>query len=229
MAQIKSQSLWSQGGAASRITCQQRTTGWVSIPLKSGRCCKTIFIKLLLGWVSQSLWSQGGAASCTSPNHWRGWLSQSLWSQGGAARQWWIWSRTGISLNPFEVREVLQVNRIHHQRTGWVSIPLKSGRCCKLVLHPIVPIPSSQSLWSQGGAASLNQSANFDFTCLNPFEVREVLQAETTSCQYFQTSQSLWSQGGAARITCVWLMNCASLNPFEVREVLQACFTKLHH
>ena len=199
MAQIKSQSLWSQGGAASRITCQQRTTGWVSIPLKSGRCCKTIFIKLLLGWVSQSLWSQGGAASCTSPNHWRGWLSQSLWSQGGAASENFDTVENHISLNPFEVREVLQVLVRATTRGDGVSIPLKSGRCCKYLplvasITAVVSIPlksgrcckvkampfwsasSSQSLWSQGGAARL-------------------LHGE---CGATRMSQSLWSQGGAA-------------------------------
>ena len=162
MAQIKSQSLWSQGGAASRITCQQRTTGWVSIPLKSGRCCKTIFIKLLLGWVSQSLWSQGGAASCTSPNHWRGWLSQSLWSQGGAASENFDTVENHISLNPFEVREVLQVLVRATTRGDGVSIPLKSGRCCKLQLRRQHRVE----------------------TCLNPFEVREVLQERCSVIQF---------------------------------------------
>ena len=33
--------------------------------------------------------------------------------------------------NPFEVREVLQANAGPYGPVGRVSIPLKSGRCCK--------------------------------------------------------------------------------------------------
>ena len=34
-------------------------------------------------------------------------------------------------LNPFEVREVLQANKQQQKLQRQVSIPLKSGRCCK--------------------------------------------------------------------------------------------------
>ena len=58
----------------------------VSIPLKSGRCCKNGLDHL---------------------------------------------AAAGESLNPFEVREVLQEEENMNQSTPNVSIPLKSGRCCK--------------------------------------------------------------------------------------------------
>ena len=109
--------------------------------------------------------------------------------------------QTSLSLNPFEVREVLQgesaaeatmnyvsiplksgrcckASRLNWQITGWVSIPLKSGRCCKFEYDAYGLGKSSQSLWSQGGAASKN---NFVIDMSN-------------------WSQSLWSQGGAARV-----------------------------
>ena len=58
------------------------------------------------------------------------------------------------SLNPFEVREVLQaVKALQYSRTH-LSIPLKSGKCCK----DEIVYTSSQ------------------YVALNPFEVREVLQ-----------------------------------------------------
>ena len=56
-------------------------------------------------------------------------------------------------LNPFEVREVLQGKGAFVESIGEVSIPLKSGRCCKDIL---------ETLEFQNS--------------LNPFEVREVLQ-----------------------------------------------------
>ena len=37
----------------------------------------------------------------------------------------------GMGLNPFEVREVLQAQRLEPKCYELVSIPLKSGRCCK--------------------------------------------------------------------------------------------------
>ena len=40
-----------------------------------------------------------------------------------------------FSLNPFEVREVLQVIDIVRCNLKHVSIPLKSGRCCKSPLQ----------------------------------------------------------------------------------------------
>ena len=41
-------------------------------------------------------------------------------------------------LNPFEVREVLQDMGKHRHRFGRVSIPLKSGRCCKGALQNLL-------------------------------------------------------------------------------------------
>ena len=51
-----------------------------------------------------------------------------------------------MGLNPFEVREVLQV--IGSKVTGLqqVSIPLKSGRCCKLYSYLMEHLEKSQSL-----------------------------------------------------------------------------------
>ena len=36
-----------------------------------------------------------------------------------------------LALNPFEVREVLQGQLREHSRVTGLSIPLKSGKCCK--------------------------------------------------------------------------------------------------
>ena len=127
--------------------------------------------------MSQSLWSQGGAASEYKADDGKFYLSQSLWSQGGAARQYAHAKRVRVSLNPFEVREVLQVTWTIKNLKKQVSIPLKSGRCCKPTVSADDIMRQSQSLWSQGGAAR-----RFDVrmllrsTSLNPFEVREVLQ-----------------------------------------------------
>ena len=101
-------------------------------------------------------------------------------------------------------------------------IPLKSGRCCKAIAYLNSSDYSSQSLWSQGGAASSTlcltvQDASHNpfevrevlqethgalthtWTSLNPFEVREVLQDRRSIYRSGNRSQSLWSQGGAAR------------------------------
>ena len=64
---------------------------------------------------SQSLWSQGGAASKQAAKGLRLAVSQSLWSQGGAARSSLTIHARGRSLNPFEVREVLQVLGLRRQ------------------------------------------------------------------------------------------------------------------
>ena len=56
-------------------------------------------------------------------------------------------------LNPFEVREVLQERTLGHHWPLLVSIPLKSGRCCKFFRRILTNHMVSQSLWSQGGAA----------------------------------------------------------------------------
>ena len=42
------------------------------------------------------------------------------------------------SLNPFEVREVLQVSYFNQYERYTVSIPLKSGRCCKGALQNLL-------------------------------------------------------------------------------------------
>ena len=149
----------------------------VSIPLKSGRCCKGWALHLLPQRWSQSLWSQGGAASSASCSVLLHVMSQSLWSQGGAARLLKIlcqleimsqslWSQGGAA----RLTEGCSLN--------WpVSIPLKSGRCCKFTVAPIWQPFVSQSLWSQGGAARSKRNVSSSFG----------------------KSQSLWSQGGAAR------------------------------
>ena len=80
------------------------------IPLKSGRCCKKMKIKLRYFLMSQSLWSQGGAARVIILN-----------------------MNTAECLNPFEVREVLQEHAGSWRGRRKVSIPLKSGRCCKFM------------------------------------------------------------------------------------------------
>ena len=69
-------------------------------------------------------------------------------------------------LNPFEVREVLQVLALYFIDYFKVSIPLKSGRCCK------------------------NRNCD-EWNCntgLNPFEVREVLQVSIMSVKPFVIS-----------------------------------------
>ena len=43
-----------------------------------------------------------------------------------------------VSLNPFEVREVLQVRPRNGGAVSFVSIPLKSGRCCKGALQNLL-------------------------------------------------------------------------------------------
>ena len=62
--------------------------------------------------------------------------------------------RCCVGLNPFEVREVLQDFSLLIPQIHYVSIPLKSGRCCKAI-----------------------EEDGTDENSLNPFEVREVLQA----------------------------------------------------
>ena len=42
-------------------------------------------------------------------------------------------ARSRLRLNPFEVREVLQAVKEFWKFVQLVSIPLKSGRCCKIV------------------------------------------------------------------------------------------------
>ena len=79
-------------------------------------------------------------------------------------------------LNPFEVREVLQASRIGFTQFNWVSIPLKSGRCCKVSVDDpatgksLNPFEVREVLQAHRGITSILKVG------LNPFEVREVLQ-----------------------------------------------------
>ena len=202
-------------------------TEWVSIPLKSGRCCKLNAWSLsAMSW-SQSLWSQGGAAR----NHLAGKdlrkESQSLWSQGGAAsatqhvataeqRSQSLWSQGGAASTTKPLKECIQA----------VSIPLKSGRCCKGYichksvnknrLNPFEVREVLQGRWlpvasrwtvsiplKSGRCCKVTKRRSLKKSLgLNPFEVREVLQALQAACiSTLSMSQSLWSQGGAARAT----------------------------
>ena len=132
--------------------------------------------------VSQSLWSQGGAASnnaatvdeLASLNPFE--VREVLQAKAKAGES------GAIGLNPFEVREVLQADvqtvslvepvsiplksgrcckntGDYSAATNTVSIPLKSGRCCKLWRYEKKVNPVSQSLWSQGGAARSKNDA----------------------------------------------------------------------
>ena len=125
--------------------------------------------------------------------------SQSLWSQGSAASLTTQSASSSNPLNPFEVREVLQGAVSKRWSRNLLSIPLKSGKCCKVMWYSFKPEKDSQSLWSQGSAASCTSKKHRSRETLNPFEVREVLQGITTkNTRQKSFSQSLWSQGSAA-------------------------------
>ena len=96
----------------------------VSIPLKSGRCCKQV--------------GKGLQASRTGLNPFevREVLQENKGSRSGSA----------LSLNPFEVREVLQEFASRLYNHALVSIPLKSGRCCKTFYLDDGTVIPSQSL-----------------------------------------------------------------------------------
>ena len=128
-----------------------------------------------------------------------------------------------LSLNPFEVREVLQDAAKTRGRAEKVSIPLKSGRCCKDRFN-IIGINWRLNPFEVREVLQANKSLKLMYlTRLNPFEVREVLQdGKTNGLEQAILSQSLWSQGGAASCASVVFTLAVSLNPFEVREVLQA-------
>ena len=79
--------------------------------------------------------------------------SQSLWSQGSAASLTTQSASSSNPLNPFEVREVLQGAVSKRWSRNLLSIPLKSGKCCKVMWYSFKPEKDSQSLWSQGSAA----------------------------------------------------------------------------
>ena len=96
----------------------------VSIPLKSGRCCKARrFLKPLIAW-------------SLNPFEVREVL-QGLQRTLRFAL---------LCLNPFEVREVLQGIAYATASAKFVSIPLKSGRCCKILEECNYQMPQSQSL-----------------------------------------------------------------------------------
>ena len=159
-----SQSLWSQGSAA-RNACSVTKTAMLSIPLKSGKCCKFDYTISEFIKSSQSLWSQGSAARRMSVQISASWASQSLWSQGSAT-------------SPLAIRDEFPRD--------------------------------SQSLWSQGSAARGGGMGLDLISTLNPFEVREVLQGNRCPHQPQSSSQSLWSQGSAASKSlhsCVWCVN----------------------
>ena len=127
-----SQSLWSQGGAARWLTFDSLPSRLVSIPLKSGRCCKqtsTYFAKYPI--VSIPLKS---GRCCKSKKMWIRWLVK-------------------VSI-PLKSGRCCKINRKYFNWFGKVSIPLKSGRCCKMMFSYGRQDAKSQSLWSQGGAAS---------------------------------------------------------------------------
>ena len=87
-----------------------------------------------------------------------------------------LWKNTP-RLNPFEVREVLQDSSSSKHRYQCVSIPLKSGRCCK---------PFAILVWRRAVVSIPLKSGR----CCKRWYYRET--------RYIR-SQSLWSQGGAAR------------------------------
>ena len=103
------------------------------------------------------------------------------------------------SLNPFEVREVLQVFKSLWAWTRLVSIPLKSGRCCKLARCLLERCWRLNPFEVREVLQDINTAQESAAICLNPFEVREVLQG----------------------LGMIPVTNAARLNPFEVREVLQ--------
>ena len=124
------------------------------------------------------------------------------------------------SLNPFEVREVLQaVKALQYSRTH-LSIPLKSGKCCKKrmfgdkdgdALNPFEVREVLQVL-------VLKRTVKIS---LNPFEVREVLQA-VKALQYSRTHLSIpLKSGKCCKKRMFGDKDGDALNPFEVREVLQ--------
>ena len=95
----------------------------VSIPLKSGRCCKDRFNIIGINWR-------------LNPFEVREVL------QANKSLKLMYLTR----LNPFEVREVLQEELQHQSAHTIVSIPLKSGRCCKIMAEGVANNKPSQSL-----------------------------------------------------------------------------------
>ena len=136
------------------------------------------------------------------------------------------WTRTSRmrldSLNPFEVREVLQVHGLHDAAAWTVSIPLKSGRCCKAMIGGAPYLMASQSLWSQGGAARDEKIlAKAKQYVSIPLKSGRCCKINVLNGILSSPSQSLWRQGGAARAYAAAMSSVTGLNPFEGREVLQ--------
>ena len=130
----------------------------VSIPLKSGRCCKgLVLVNNVLPAVSIPLKSGRCCKNECQQRIGHNCVSIPLKS-GRCCKQASVTNQTALSLNPFEVREVLQVLGFLLRTTQAVSIPLKSGRCCKTCCF----------------------GAHLCIKRLNPFEVREVLQVVTS-------------------------------------------------
>ena len=80
------------------------------------------------------------------------------------------------SLNPFEVREVLQaVKALQYSRTH-LSIPLKSGKCCKKRMFGDKDGDALNPFEVREVLQVVLHLIHTHTTTLNPFEVREVLQ-----------------------------------------------------
>ena len=89
------------------------------------------------------------------------------------------------SLNPFEVREVLQaVKALQYSRTH-LSIPLKSGKCCKKRMFGDKDGDALNPFEVREVLQVVLHLIHTHTTTLNPFEVREVLQVSTVYKPFF--------------------------------------------
>ena len=136
--------------------------------MKSGRCCKEESKRRVQDFVSIPL--KSGRCCKNGLDH---------------------LAAAGESLNPFEVREVLQEEENMNQSTPNVSIPLKSGRCCKEESKRRVQDFVSIPLKSGRCCKPVIRLRWCLQQCLNPFEVREVLQGQAKQAQIAEKSQSL--------------------------------------
>ena len=156
---FESQSLWSQGGAASTTALMTSALQslnpfevrevlqdhhWehihfttVSIPLKSGRCCKRS-ITMIQSITNVSIPLKSGRC-CKILR----WLDKII---------------TSVSI-PLKSGRCCKHKSYLSPVYALVSIPLKSGRCCKKYLAKRNTQTKSQSLWSQGGAASFSSKS----------------------------------------------------------------------
>ena len=94
---------------------------------------------------------------------------------------------------------MLQVKRFEDNVAYDVSIPLKSGRCCKTYEHTGKVLQRLNPFEVREVLQGIHIAQGSIWNSLNPFEVREVLQEERRKKTRMQRG----------------------LNPFEVREVLQ--------